>query len=208
MRAVNLLPEHRRPGHRSADKRQGLSAKTVAAAAGGVLAVVCAAVAVVGVQARGVESDRSKTLTGLEEQISAAQAASAAAAQAKSQLQARFVAVTTASSTRVPWDRLLLDLSRVMPRNSWLSNLTASVPDMSATPAPAPAPGTPATAPTSFIITGFARSQSVVPLVLDRLALIPALSDIGLQRSQSVDVGKRRAVQFTIQANLSPGGGN
>ncbi len=208
MKAVNLLPEHRRPGHRSADKRQAPSAKTAAVAAGGLLAVVCAVVAVAGLQARSAADDRNKMLTGLEEQISAAQAASAAAAQAKSQLQARLVAVSTASSARLPWDQLLLDLSRVMPRNSWLSNLTATAPDASATPAPAPSPTAPAATPTSFIITGFARSQSVVPLVLDRLALIPALSDIGLQRSQSVDVGKRRAVQFTIQANLSPSGGN
>ena len=129
MRAVNLLPEHRRPGHRSTDKRQGPSVKTIAAGAGGLLAVVCAVVAVAGMQARGVESDRSKTLADLEGQISAAQAASAAAAQAKSQLQARLVAVTTASSSRIAWDALLLDLSRVMPRNSWLSNLTATLPD-------------------------------------------------------------------------------
>ena len=208
MKAVNLLPEHRRAGHRSTDKGQSLSVKTVAAGAGGLLAVVSIVVAVAALQARGVESRRSKTLADLQTQIAAAQASSAAASQAKSQLQARVVAVSTASSSRIAWDELLLDLARVMPRNSWLSNLTAAAPDPSAPAPAAPAPGTPVAAPTAFVITGFARSQSIVPLVLDRLALIPALSDIGLQKSQSVDVGKRKAVEFTIQANLATGGGN
>ena len=42
---------------------------------------------------------------------------------------------------------------------------------------------------------------------LDRLALIPALSDVTLQSTQRADVAGKQALQFTIGANLRSTGG-
>ena len=64
-----------------------------------------------------------------------------------------------------------------------------------------------AAAPTGFVVTGSARSQAAVARALDRLALIPALSDVSLQSTQRADVGSKTALQFTIGANLRSTGG-
>ena len=42
---------------------------------------------------------------------------------------------------------------------------------------------------------------------LDRLALIPALSDVSLQSTQRAGVAGKQALQFTIAANLRSTGG-
>ena len=62
-------------------------------------------------------------------------------------------------------------------------------------------------APTGFVVTGSARSQAAVARALDRLALIPALSDVTLQSTQRADVAGKQALQFTIGANLRSTGG-
>ena len=64
-----------------------------------------------------------------------------------------------------------------------------------------------ASAPTGFVVTGYALSQATVARALDRLALIPALSDVSLQSTQPAGVGSKQAVQFTIGANLRSAGG-
>ena len=65
-----------------------------------------------------------------------------------------------------------------------------------------------APAATTFTVTGFALSQDAVARVLDRLALIPALSDVSLQSTQRADVAGKKAMQFTIVANVRTAGGN
>ena len=60
---------------------------------------------------------------------------------------------------------------------------------------------------TGFIVTGNALSQDAVARALDRLALIPALSDVSLQSTQRADVAGKKAMQFTIGANLRSTGG-
>jgi hypothetical protein len=46
-----------------------------------------------------------------------------------------------------------------------------------------------------------------VARALDRLALIPALSDVTLQSTQRADVNGKKALKFTIGANLRSTGG-
>jgi hypothetical protein len=71
-----------------------------------------------------------------------------------------------------------------------------------------------------FTVTGYALSQATVAQVLDRLALIPALSDVSLQSTQRADAAPTNtnaapstnavptnAVQFTIGATLRSAGG-
>jgi Tfp pilus assembly protein PilN len=207
MKAVNLLPANRRPGHRSTEQNQARATRIAALAGGVLVALVVVVVVVAGIHGRGVANEKQTVLEGLKEELGTAKSSAAAAVQAQAQYQARFSAFSTAASGRIQWDGLLHDLSRVMPADSWLTNLTAKSPVASD---PLAAPGSPAVVATSegLLIIGFARTQSVVPLVLDRLALIPTLSNVGLQRSQLIAVGERKAVQFTIGANVSVGGGN
>ena len=71
-----------------------------------------------------------------------------------------------------------------------------------------PSGGAAAPAGTTFTVTGNALSQDAVARVLDRLALIPALSDVSLQSMQRADVAGKKAMQFTIVANVRTAGGN
>ena len=109
------------------------------------------------------------------------------------------------------WDGLLDQLSRVLPQGAWLESLqatggaVASAPTAATTASATPAP---TAAPTGFVVTGKARSQEIVASVLERLALIPALSDVSLQSTQRADVAGKKAVQFTIGANVRSPGGN
>jgi len=209
MRAVNLLPDNRRPGRRSADETQARLAKATVAGAGTLVVLITSLMAVTAVQTRSSVSDKKSTLAELQRELEGTRDSSALATAAKQQLQARLTAVSTAASGRIAWDGLLYDLGRVMPRDAWLSSLTAKSPEAAAANgAPVPAAATGEAVPTAFMITGFARSDAVIPLVLERLALLPALSDVGLESTQRVDVGKRKAVQFTIGANFATGAGS
>jgi Tfp pilus assembly protein PilN len=209
MKAVNLLPDSRRAGHRSPERSQERTA-TLALVGGGLLVLlVSVVIAVTGLHQRGIANEKQVTLAGLADELTAARAASAAAAGAQSQTIARFAAVSAAASGRIAWDSLLDDLSRVMPPGTWLSDLSAQAPLAPTTPVGAPSSTTPTpeAVPTAFRLTGFARSQNLVPRVLERLALIPTLSGVALQQSQRVDVGDKKAIQFTIGANVRTEGG-
>lgn len=208
MRAVNLLPANHRVGVRSPEQSQERA--TTIAVAGGALVVVAIAVvmAVMGLHQRTIANDKQATLTGLQSELDAARASTTAISGEQAAISARLTAVSAASSGRVAWDGLLDDLSRVMPPGTWLSDLTAKAPAEPDPNAPPPTVAPTEAAPTAFVITGFARSQSSIPRVLDRLALIPSLSDVALRQSQRVDVGSRKAIQFTIGANVRTEGGN
>ena len=61
--------------------------------------------------------------------------------------------------------------------------------------------------PTAFVVNGFTSSQKGVARVIDRLSVLPWLSDVSLQQSTRGRHGRKPAVQFTIGANLSSIGG-
>jgi hypothetical protein len=57
------------------------------------------------------------------------------------------------------------------------------------------------------VVTGYGRSQATVARALERLALMPALSDVSLQSTERTDVGTKKAIKFTIGANVRSAGG-
>ena len=210
MRAVNLLPDPR-TDKRHADRPSRLqSTKAIAAAAGAVLVLVAAVSGVAFTKARSDVSDRQSTLNGLQAELAGVQAKAAVSATAADQTQAHLAAVSTAASGRIAWDGLLDQLSRVMPRGAWLESLqgTNAAPAVAASTSTS-TPSTPAAgaAPTGFVVTGYARSQATVARALDRLVLMPALSDVSLQTSERSDVGTKKAFKFTIGANVRSAGG-
>ena len=219
MRPVNLLPAPRVETRQDAPQSHGRTTTAGAIAAGLLVAFVTAAVGLAFVQERSAVNDRRSTLDGLQANVAKAQAASrASSAPVAPTTQGHLVAVTAAASGRMAWDDLLDQLARVMPPGTSLETLQANVvagtsptttpaaPSTSTTTSSTPASklsssstaGTGA-APTGFVVTGTAPSQAAVARTLDRLALIPALADVTLQSTQR---GEKKALQFTIGANL------
>ncbi len=137
---------------------------------------------------------------------------SATTALASQQTQ-RVAALQNALNGRVAWDRVLREISLVLPGDVWLSGLTLQAP-VAATPVVAgggSTPATPAPAPTTeastdFTMNGRAFSHQGVARLLSRLALVPDLENVTLGHSTRIDVGKRRAVEFSVSAGLrAPG---
>jgi Tfp pilus assembly protein PilN len=229
MRPVNLLPAPRVETRQDDGQSPARTTKAVAIAAGLTLAFVTATVGFTFVHERSAANDRRSTLDGLQAKIAQTHAATAASAPVATETQEHLAAITTAASGRTAWDRLLDQLSRVMPPGTSLETLqandgtntsptststsTSTSTTTSSSPAsklPSSPNGTaPATgaAPTGFVVTGNAGSQATVARALDRLALIPALSDVTLQSTKRADAAGKQALQFTIAATLRPTGG-
>jgi Tfp pilus assembly protein PilN len=110
---------------------------------------------------------------------------------------ARVGALSAALGGRIAWDRVLRQVSLVLPEDVWLTNLSALAP----TAASAPTAGS-----SSFTLTGSTYSQSGVARFLSRLTVIPDLTNVRLQSSASSLVNQRELVQFTILADVPPPG--
>jgi Tfp pilus assembly protein PilN len=227
MRAVNLLPAPRVEKRQDDGESRARTTKVIAIATSLTLALVVVAVAFAFTQERSAVNDRRATLDGLQAQVAQTHAATAPSASAAAKIQGHLDAITSAASGRIVWDGLLDQLSRVMPAGASLETLKASdgtdtssasppststsTSSSSSTPSKSSSANGAASAtgaaPTAFVVTGYARSQATVARALDRLALIPALSDVSLQSTQRADVAGKKTVQFTIGANLRPAGG-
>ena len=202
MRAVNLLPEEERPGSRWAAVGRGASARRVLGISGIAAGVLALAFAGLFLHQRAVVDDRRNALHDVETRLVAAEAQAAAVQAAAAARAARFAALRTVVSQRILWEDVLRDLSRVLPGRVFLESLNASSPTLTAL---APG-GSSAGVPAGFTVTGSADSQARVALVLDRLALLPWLSDVTLQSSVR-GTEANTPVKFTIAATLGPAGG-
>src|SRR3954462_4470787 len=93
---------------------------------------------------------------------------------------------------RIAWDRLLREVSLVMPSDVSLSALTLTAP---AAAGAAPAQG--------FVITGSAYSYDSVARLLSRLALVPDLENVTLSNSSS---GTSQGAAGSTSSSSSAGG--
>jgi hypothetical protein len=103
---------------------------------------------------------------------------------------ARVVALQAALSGRVAWDRLLREVSMVLPKDVWLSSMTLSAPvvgDLTGTP---------------FVLIGNAFSHEGVARLLSRISLIPDLTNVRLDHSNKTVPGERSSVEFKIMAMI------
>jgi Tfp pilus assembly protein PilN len=89
-------------------------------------------------------------------------------------------AVSTNLSQRIAWDRVLREVSLVVPSDVTLTSLTMTAPSTSATAA---TPG--GAAAQGFVIQGTAFSYDSVARLLSRLALVPDLSNVTLTSTGS-----------------------
>jgi type IV pilus assembly protein PilM len=211
MRSVDLTP---RDIVKARGERRNLLPVLIPAAA----AIPLVALGFVFAQAHGKVSHRQSQLSSLQAEYAALPQPTRPHIDANLGLTeaARASAVAQVLGTRTSWDRMLRDLSRVLPQDVWLTDLKASV----ATPlssvlvgAPAATSTTPATnaaipsAPTGVTITGYTFKQKDVARLLTRLVALPTLQNVQLQSATTATVGKKDVVQFSILADMRGVGG-
>jgi Tfp pilus assembly protein PilN len=102
--------------------------------------------------------------------------------------------VTSTLSQRIAWDRVLREVSLVMPDDVTLSSLT-----MTAPATPGAIPTGPAGAGQGFVIAGSAFSYPSVARLLSRLGLVPDLSNVTLT---STSASLKKGVEFAITAAI------
>ena len=193
MRAVNLLP--RDEAKRSFEAKRGVVFGGVAGAA-----LATAVLASMTMSAGGSVSGKQDELDALRAQVAAIPPVQVIDTSKEDSFAAekgaRVGALSAALSGRVAWDRVLRQVSLVLPEDVWLTNLTAAAPDAAQ----------PAATGSGFTLTGATYSQNGVARFLARLAVIPDLANVRLQSSQSQVVNERELVQFTILADVrAPG---
>jgi Tfp pilus assembly protein PilN len=111
-------------------------------------------------------------------------------------------AVSTNLSQRIAWDRILREVSLVIPDDVTLVQLTMTAPTAASAAAAAGAGAT-----QGFVIQGSAFSYDSVARLLSRLALVPDLSNVSLTSTSSGGLGSGAAaaaagVQFNITAQV------
>jgi Tfp pilus assembly protein PilN len=217
-RSVNLLPK---------EARQTKKPPRLLAVAGPLAAAVpLVALAFLFMQASGTAGDRQSELDVVKAQIDALPEPSKptidpalAADQA-----ARATAVAQILGTRLTWERVLGDVSRVLPEGVSLTELTATAPQPAApvapvptttetsggetttTPPPAPPPTTTTTA-TGVTVTGYALNYADIARTLARLQAVPSLAQAELESATPGKIGEKRVINFTIVATLATPGG-
>jgi Tfp pilus assembly protein PilN len=190
MRAVNLLPKD--------DGRQrGASVRENPLVIGGVVGfvLVTAILAAMFLTASTSVSDNQNRHDAVEAELAATPVPSPTVpgtSQLEQEKNARIAALSAALSGRLAWDRVLREVSLVLPDDVWLTSLSATAP-VAASP----------TTTAGFVINGKTYSHDGVARLLARLSVVPHLSDIQLQHS-SVAIGDtgRKVVEFSINATL------
>ncbi len=194
MRAVNLLPKDAGVSPRRRSAAPLVLAATAPLLAGSLVFVGWS------VEQRAVTEKRTdlgtlRALTARAKPSSAAATRLAALLAADS--AARRSALDSALADQANWDTTLRDLARVLPSNVWLTQLSA------ASPAPAD-PSTTSSAASSFSIQGYTYSQAAVAHLLERLSLLPTLSNVTLGSSIATTSGKKALVEFQVTATVAP----
>jgi len=200
MRAVNLLPEDAQP--------RKLAAPPLAPTLGVAAAVV--AVGVVGVVAlgqSGVVSDRQAELASLQGQLDHVTATSGSAADSRavsllSTHDQRIAAVNGALGSRVAYDKGLRQLALVLPDDVWLDSLHLAAP-VAAGAATTPSDGTAAIGATT--IGGYTYTAAGLARLLQRLSVVPTLTDVSLTSAEVQHRGSKDVFQFSISANVRTG---
>jgi Tfp pilus assembly protein PilN len=205
MRAVNLLPRDDGRGRRTRAEQAPLIGGLA------LLVVVTLALSVAFLSASGKAGEKQTALDNLQTQIDILPPTPKGPSPVESGLAAertaRVGALSTALGRRVYWDRVLRELSLVLPDDIWLTSLSARSPasPASAAPAPATAPGA---APTGLTVNGYTYSHESVARLLSRLSVLPDLTNVQLQSSTLAKVGTQTIVRFTVLADLRPPGGS
>lgn len=215
MDAVNLLPVEYQTRKRRSTVGEGLSGRRTLRTGGVVALVFAVLLGGLYVRERSVVHDKQSKLADTQARIAAVQTKVDALKTAQADVSARLAAAQSITASRMNWDRALGEFARVIPTNSYLTNLTVAAPvptaaasttaatdTTSATTTTTTTTSTPAPASTSTLtITGVAPGTAGIALVMDRLALLPWLSNVALQTAaRQQDNGSDT---FTIGAGVA-----
>jgi hypothetical protein len=182
MRAFNLLP-----GEETAERRTRLGVAQVLVALLGLLVVAGLGTGYLFMS--GGVADKQAQVDDLRIQLADLDVPSEAPAEEgegeaplASDAQARTTALAGALTGRVAWDRVLRQVTLVVPEDVWFTTVTTGSPDAAAAgtdPAATPVEG----AGHSLTLAGKARTQEAVARLLARLGVIPELTAVQLQSS-------------------------
>jgi Tfp pilus assembly protein PilN len=201
MRAVNLLPRDD-----AGDSGKIPQLPVIAGCVGSVL--VAAVLAMMFLSASHKVATERDALAKLQAQYAAIPAPPPpppVVSQLPQERKTRVTALAGALGQRVVWDRLLREVSQVVPNDVWLVSLDAKSPVLTVVNARnAPAPGT--TLPDGFILMGCTYSQDSVARFLARLQLVPDLGEMTLGKSETDSNGSGDATvcpsgMFTFSLN-------
>jgi Tfp pilus assembly protein PilN len=204
MRPVNLVPQDQRG--RTPSEGSGKGAHAVL----GVLAVLLAMAVVYVLTANSItEKESQAEQARIEADQLEAQAATKNSFTDFAEIaQTRAASVASVASTRFDWERLMRELSRVMPAGSWLTSASASVTgatDAASATAPA-APADPATADAggpSANLVGCIPKHSDVARTMVRLRQLHRVIDVELTQSSRADAQDATAAIDSCGRNTS-----
>jgi Tfp pilus assembly protein PilN len=210
MRAVNLLP--RQQVEQAASKRPTKVVAITAAAAALLVVVVLSAGFLLA--SRSVDHQR-QALTDAKAQLAATAAPKKTSAKTAAQRMSllsnrerRALALASALSKRVAWDRVLREITLVLPDDVWLASLngtTPLTPPATAVPTTATVASAIPAAPSALTLQGYTYSQDGVARLLSRLAVVPDLKNVQLQSSKVTPVGRQNIISFTIVSDIRTG---
>jgi Tfp pilus assembly protein PilN len=196
MRAVNLLPKD------AARVRKPVNRVALAGVAGG--AAVSMVLAALYLSAHSTVGDREAELAAARAELAATPKPSvrpSANRELAKERQGRVAALTKALGTRIGWDRLLREISSVLPGDVWLTELQAHGPSA----ASAVSGGT-SSSSSPFTIQGYTYTQEGVARFLARMQLVPDLTAVELESSSLTQLNLQDVYQFTIKAQVRPTG--
>jgi len=204
MRAVNLLPRDLTPERAPAKE-------VLPFLAAGSVPIVAAMLVFIGyVRAQTDASEQLRRVAALQLEVDRAKPLAVTktvdtSALVNSRAQRR-AALSDAIGKEVAWDRTLGDIARVLPGTVWLTDMTVVSPTpadslVPSTPAPTPATG-PSSGSTGFTINGYTYTMDDVALLLQRLQLLPTLSNVTLGSTSNSTIGLKKVVQFSITASM------
>ena len=121
---------------------------------------------------------------------------------------ARLTVLGTALGNRIAWDRVLREVSLVLPEDVWLETMSTNGPDPAAAATPPPPGQTPAPPVGAFSITGYTYSHDGVARLLARLSVIPHLEDVKLGSSIVENAGQAADRQVCDQRGPAEGAGD
>jgi Tfp pilus assembly protein PilN len=204
MRAVNLLPRD--------DAGDGSRVPPLPILVGCVgVVLVTAVLALMFLSASSTVSHQRTALEQAQAEYSAIPAPpppSPVDSKLPAERQTRVSALATALGQRVAWDRLLREVSQVVPSDVWLLTLNALAPSI----APVEVAGS--ALPQGFTVTGCTYSQDSVARFLARLDVVPDLSAMTLGKSETDTPGAGSSgslcpqgmFTFTLQGNVRGAG--
>jgi Tfp pilus assembly protein PilN len=203
MRAVNLLPRDDQSRGKKPQNVPALIATALIVLVTGLIGITYLS-AKSSAQAKQSEVDGAKAELAMLPSVSEIEAKNAPRQKLRGEHDARVSALSSALTRRTAWDRILREISLVLPDDVWLRSMSAT------SPTPANGPGKNATPlglpPTLMTIEGSTYSHDAVARLITRLAVIPDLTNVWLTRSELGMVAGRTIVSFSILADVRQSG--